>query len=190
MQRKDTMKGWTQECSSIKRKKDFKVKKRKKMVEKPTTTAKCVANELVNDYINNNCYYDSIKQFNMVGYTASEQEALVELSEERIVEIVEWLKTCEFMQIKDDAYYYIFDCKGCSLEQVSELHHAIWDIACTVSYKATCSIGDIKVAFDGATSLGVYTSGKTIIAGFIKSEVLGAFLKESKAFDRALGGNK
>ena len=76
------MKGWTQEYSSIKRKKDLKVKKRKKMVEKPTTTAKRVANELVNDYINNNCYYDSIKQFNMVGYTASEQEALVELSEE------------------------------------------------------------------------------------------------------------
>ena len=98
------MKEWTQECSNIKGKKGFKVKKRKKIVEKPTTTAKRVANELVNNYINNNCYYDSIKQFNMVGYTASEQEALVELSEERIVEIVEWLKTCEFMQIKDDAY--------------------------------------------------------------------------------------
>ena len=47
-----------QEYSNIKGKKGFKVKKRKKMVEKPTTTAKCVANELVNDYINNNCYYN------------------------------------------------------------------------------------------------------------------------------------
>lgn len=166
------------------------MKKKKKAIEKPTTVAKYVANELVSDYINSNCYYDSIKQFNMVGYTASEPETLVELSEERIVEILEWLKTCEFMQIKDDAYYYIFDCKGCSLEQVSELHHAIWDIARTLSYKATCSIGDIKLTIDGAASLGVYTIEKTIVAGFIKSEVLGAFLKESKVLNRALGGNK
>ena len=184
------MKGWTQEYSNIKRKKGFKVKKRKKMVEKPTTTAKRVADELVNDYINNNCYYDSIKQFNMVGYTASEQETLVELSEERIVEILEWLKTCKFIQIKDDAYYYIFDCKACSIEQVNELNNAIWDIARTLPYKATCSIGDIKATFDGVTSLGVYTCGKTIVAGFIKSEVLGAFLKEVKVFSRALGGSK
>ena len=32
MQRKDTMKGWTQECSSIKRKKDFKVKKNRQVL--------------------------------------------------------------------------------------------------------------------------------------------------------------
>lgn len=32
MQRKDTMKGWTQECSGIKRKKDLKVKKNQQVL--------------------------------------------------------------------------------------------------------------------------------------------------------------
>ena len=32
MQRKDTMKGWTQECSNIKRKKGFKVKKNRQVL--------------------------------------------------------------------------------------------------------------------------------------------------------------
>lgn len=166
------------------------MKKKKKAIEKPTTAAKYVANELVSDYINNNCHYDSIKRASMVGYTASKQEPLVELSEKRIAEIAELLATCEFVKIEDDAYYYIIDCKGCSIEQVSELHHAIWDIACTLSYKTKCSIGDIKLTIDGAASLGVYTIEKTIVAGFIKSEVFGAFLKESKVLNRALGGNK
>ena len=38
------------------------MKKKKKAIEKPTTAAKYVANELVSDYINNNCHYDSIKR--------------------------------------------------------------------------------------------------------------------------------
>lgn len=104
------------------------MKKKKKAIEKPTTAAKYVANELVSDYINNNCHYDSIKRASMVGYTASKQEPLVELSEKRIAEIAELLATCEFVKIEDDAYYYIIDCKGCSIEQVSGIFLVIQNI--------------------------------------------------------------
>lgn len=46
MQRKDTMKGWTQECSSIKRKKGFKVKKNRQILLAEKSIAPTLAFQL------------------------------------------------------------------------------------------------------------------------------------------------